>query len=127
MWKKNLPIEAGFLDGAAGDRERADLNSRLKRIRRLRNSALSKAWYPCVLGEFLCRPNWRQRLPHPIVIPKVMTMETLEDVQALAHRHLAAEFRAKDTWQRGLQLAGQRRAWGGTNCRPNFSMRLRKR
>jgi hypothetical protein len=39
-------------------------------------------------------------LPRPIVIPRIMTLETLEDVRALVHRHLPAEYRAKDTWQR---------------------------
>ena len=29
-----------------------------------------------------------------------MTLETLEDVRALVHKHLPAEYRAKDTWQR---------------------------
>jgi hypothetical protein len=44
--------------------------------------------------------NWRRPLPRPIVIPKVMKLETLEDVRALVHKHLPAEYRAKDTWQR---------------------------
>jgi hypothetical protein len=44
--------------------------------------------------------NWRRPLPRPIVIPKVMTLETLEDVRALVHRHLPAEYREKQTWQR---------------------------
>ena len=44
--------------------------------------------------------NWRRPLPQPIVIPKVMTLETLEDVRALVHRHLPAEYRSKQTWQR---------------------------
>jgi hypothetical protein len=44
--------------------------------------------------------NWRRLLPRPIVIPKVMTLETLADVRALVHRHLPAEYRAKQTWQR---------------------------
>ena len=44
--------------------------------------------------------NWRRPLPRPIVIPKVMTLETLEGVRALVHKHLRAEYRAKDTWQR---------------------------
>ena len=44
--------------------------------------------------------NWRRPLPRPIVIPKVMTLSTLDDVRALVHRHLPAEYRAKDTWQR---------------------------
>ena len=41
--------------------------------------------------------NWRRPLPRPIVIPRIMTLETLEDVRALVHRHLPAEYRAKDT------------------------------
>jgi hypothetical protein len=44
--------------------------------------------------------NWCRPLPRPIVIPKVMTLSTLDDVRALVHRHLPAEYRAKDTWQR---------------------------
>jgi hypothetical protein len=44
--------------------------------------------------------NWRRPLPRPIVIPKVMTLETLDDVRALVHRHLPAEYRSKQTWQR---------------------------
>jgi hypothetical protein len=44
--------------------------------------------------------NWRRRLPRPIVIPRIMTLETLEDVRALVHRYLPAEYRSKQTWQR---------------------------
>ena len=44
--------------------------------------------------------NWRRPLPRPITIPEVMTLETLEDVRALVHRHLPAEYRSKQTWQR---------------------------
>jgi hypothetical protein len=44
--------------------------------------------------------NWRRPLPRPIVIPKIMTLSTLEDVRALIQRHLPPEYRAKDTWQR---------------------------
>jgi hypothetical protein len=29
-----------------------------------------------------------------------MTLETLEDVRALVHRHFPEEYRAKETWQR---------------------------
>jgi hypothetical protein len=39
-------------------------------------------------------------LPRPIVIPRIMTLETLEDVRALVHKHLPAEYREKQTWQR---------------------------
>ena len=39
-------------------------------------------------------------MPRPIVIPKVMTLSTLEDVRALVHKHLPAEYRSKQTWQR---------------------------
>jgi hypothetical protein len=49
--------------------------------------------------------NWRRPLPRPIVIPKVMTLETLEDVRALVHRHLPAEYRSKQTWQRVASIA----------------------
>jgi hypothetical protein len=38
-------------------------------------------------------------LPRRIIIPKVMTLETLEDVRALVHRHLPAEYCSKQTWQ----------------------------
>ena len=44
--------------------------------------------------------NWRRPLPRPIVIPRIMTLETLEDVRALVHRHLPTEYRAKQTWRR---------------------------
>jgi hypothetical protein len=39
-------------------------------------------------------------LPQPIVIPKVMTLSTLDDVRALVHKHLPAAYREKQTWQR---------------------------
>jgi hypothetical protein len=44
--------------------------------------------------------NWRRPLPRPIVIPKVMTLSTLDDMRAHVHRHLPAEYRTKDTWSR---------------------------
>jgi len=44
--------------------------------------------------------NWRRPLPRPIVISRIMTLETLEDVRALVHRHLPVEYRSKQTWQR---------------------------
>jgi hypothetical protein len=43
-------------------------------------------------------------LPRPLIIPDVMTLETLADVRALVHRHLPAEYRAKDTWQRVAKI-----------------------
>ena len=43
--------------------------------------------------------NWRRPLPKPIIIPKVMKLSTLEDVRALVHKHLPAEYREKQTWQ----------------------------
>jgi len=48
--------------------------------------------------------NWRRPLQRPIVIPKVMTLETLEDVCALVHRHLPAEY-SKQTWRRVASIA----------------------
>ena len=44
--------------------------------------------------------NWRRPLPRPIVIPKVMTLSTLDDVRALVHKHLPAAYREKQTLQR---------------------------
>ena len=44
--------------------------------------------------------NWRRPLPRPIVIPKVMTLSTLEDVRALVHKRLPEQHRSKQTWQR---------------------------
>ena len=44
--------------------------------------------------------SWRRPLPRPIVIPKVMTVETLDDVRALVHKYLPAEYRTKNTWRR---------------------------
>ena len=55
-------------------------------------------------------------LPRLIVIPKVMTLERLEDVRVLVHKHLPAEYRAKDTWQRVAAVThyrGARRVAGG--------------
>jgi hypothetical protein len=49
--------------------------------------------------------NWRRPLPRSIVIPKVMTSETLEDVRALVHKHLPVEYRSKQTWQRVAPIA----------------------
>ena len=49
--------------------------------------------------------NWRRPLPRPIVIPRIMRLETLEDVRALVHRHLPAEYRSKQTWQRVASVA----------------------
>ena len=49
--------------------------------------------------------KWRRPLPRPIVIPRIMTLETLEDVRALVHKHLPAEYRSKQTWQRVASIA----------------------
>jgi hypothetical protein len=54
----------------------------------------------------LATPNWAQPLPHPIIIPEVMELDTLADVRALIEKHLPAEYRAKFGWR---QLAGMLR------------------
>jgi hypothetical protein len=38
-------------------------------------------------------------LPRLLVIPKVMTLKTLDDVRSLIEKHLPPETRAKSTWQ----------------------------
>jgi hypothetical protein len=43
------------------------------------------------------RPDWSRSLPRSIVIPKVMTLNTLADVRKLMG-HLPAETREKSTW-----------------------------
>ena len=48
-------------------------------------------------------PNWSRPLPHPVIIPDVMKLDTLGDVRALVEKHLPAEYRTKFTWR---QLAG---------------------
>jgi hypothetical protein len=40
-----------------------------------------------------------------------MTLATLEDVRALVHRHLPAEYRAKHTWRRVAARHHGRGAW----------------
>ncbi len=45
------------------------------------------------------RPNWSRALPQPVVIPKVMTLRTLDDVRQLM-RHLPEDRRARSTWRR---------------------------
>jgi hypothetical protein len=42
-------------------------------------------------------------LPRPIIIPDLLTLETLADVRVLVEKHLPAEYKAKFTWR---QLAG---------------------
>jgi hypothetical protein len=43
------------------------------------------------------RPDWSRPLPHPVIIPTIMTPETLADVRKLI-MHLPESFRAKSTW-----------------------------
>jgi hypothetical protein len=45
------------------------------------------------------KPDWSRRLPRPLIIPKVMTLQTLGDVRELIERRLPASYRGKETWQ----------------------------
>ena len=44
------------------------------------------------------RADWSRRLPQPLVIPKVTTLRTLDDVRRLM-RHLPEDRRQMSTWQ----------------------------
>jgi hypothetical protein len=56
------------------------------------------------------RADWTRRLPHPLVIPSVMTLKTLADVRRLIE-HVPADRRELQTWR---HVAGQitAAAWG---------------
>jgi len=45
------------------------------------------------------RANWARPLPQPLVIPEVMSLNTLADVRELM-RHLPQDRRARRTWRR---------------------------
>jgi len=44
------------------------------------------------------RDDWSRPLPQPIIIPEVMALRTLADVQALM-RHLPEDHRERTTWR----------------------------
>jgi hypothetical protein len=48
-------------------------------------------------------PNWSRPLTRPIIIPDVIELRTLADVQILVEKHLPKEYRSKFTWR---QFAG---------------------
>jgi NADH:flavin oxidoreductase / NADH oxidase family len=59
----------------------------------------------------------------PLVIPDLLTLETLADVRALVEKHLPAEYRAKFTWR---QFAGLlKRAAEGQQAVAEVSIALR--
>jgi len=49
------------------------------------------------------RPNWSRPLPRPLIIPDVLTLETLADVRVHVEKHLPAKYRSKFT---SRQFAG---------------------
>jgi hypothetical protein len=60
----------------------------------------------------LSRPNWSRVLPRPLVIPDVMTLETLADVRTLIG-HLPADRRDRTTWRH--VIAELAKAAGGSD------------
>jgi hypothetical protein len=47
----------------------------------------------------LAHPNWSRKLPRPLKIPTVMTLNTLADMRELVERHLPADYRERETWR----------------------------
>ena len=69
------------------------------------------------------RPNWSRPSPRPIIIPDLLTFETLADVRVLVENLLPPEYRAKFTWRK---LAGLlRRAAEGQQDVAEVSTALR--
>ena len=60
----------------------------------------------------MSRPNWSRVLPRPLVIPDVMTLETLADVRTLIG-HLPADRRDRTTWRH--VIAELAKAAGGSD------------
>jgi hypothetical protein len=74
------------------------------RARKLQRQPISRTEAFCVaLDQALPRPDWSRPLPRPLIIPDVLTLETLADVRKLVEKHLPVEYRLKFTWR---QLAG---------------------
>lgn len=52
------------------------------------------------------RPNWSRPLPRPLIIPKVMTLKTLDDVRKL-FRLVPAERLELSTWQHVAEVTAE--------------------
>jgi hypothetical protein len=45
------------------------------------------------------RSDWSRPLPRPVIVPDLLTLETLAHVRTLVDKHLPAEYRAKFSWR----------------------------
>ena len=61
----------------------------------------------------MSRPNWSRALPRPIIIPKVMTLETLADVRTLM-KHLPVDRCERPTWRHVAAQLTEAAAGAGT-------------
>ncbi len=69
------------------------------------------------------RPNWSRALPQPVVIPKVMTLRTLDDVRQLM-RHLPEDRRARSTWRYVAQQVAEAASGAADPADAAISLRL---
>jgi hypothetical protein len=73
--------------------------------------------------RMMARLNWSLRLPRPLVIPKVMTLTTLDDVRSLIAKHLPAHHQNKQPL-RHVAAELDKAATGGDAADVSLALRM---